>query len=410
MSQDVFAKKDNKAKKTLGSSHLICPEPEGQKYQAALKWSLPVVNKDWLLACLRDRAWVSEKPFLVGKCKIFTEDKPLPSKVKVGQSKKETRSCGAMPVDQDVTVELNLDGDVENSHPAPLHTKQERQGISGTDKRPFAEVTKEKYQKMGGQEVSKKARLNLDRSRRSEVAGQGEPSHVLAGVVLLVAKKLGSRSSELHKIVERLGGTISWSLAPSVTHFVFQGKANDLTKEFKQAKQQGCKIVSPDWVYKCRDENKKVSEFNFPHTFNPRMKLNMIHDNTNNNTTTNTTLNTTFSSILNTTNSSLLSNNNAKAAPRPELSRKEKMEEEDLEDTRPVTLPTEVPPEDPVEAEVLTEVLTEVPAEVPAEVPDEVEAEEMKEISLELAGLYSLLGNINKTRVSAEHNIDKRSD
>ena len=78
----MFAKKDNKAKKTLGSSHLICPEAEGQKYQAALKWSLPVVNKDWLLACLRDQAWVSESPFLVGDCTTFTEDKPLPRKIR----------------------------------------------------------------------------------------------------------------------------------------------------------------------------------------------------------------------------------------------------------------------------------------------------------------------------------------
>ena len=76
--QDMFAKKDNKAKKTLGSSHLICPEAEGQKYQAALKWSLPVVSKDWLLACLRDHTWVSEKPFLVGESTAFNEDKPQP--------------------------------------------------------------------------------------------------------------------------------------------------------------------------------------------------------------------------------------------------------------------------------------------------------------------------------------------
>ena len=75
----MFAKKDNKAKKTLGSSHLICPEPEGQKYLAALKWNLPVVTKDWLLACLRDQTWVTESPFLVGDCNTFNEDKPQPS-------------------------------------------------------------------------------------------------------------------------------------------------------------------------------------------------------------------------------------------------------------------------------------------------------------------------------------------
>ena len=78
MLQEIFAKKDIKAKKTVGSSHLVCPEAEGQKYSAAIKWSLPVVSKDWLLACQRDNTWVSEQPFLVGDSTTFTEGRPLP--------------------------------------------------------------------------------------------------------------------------------------------------------------------------------------------------------------------------------------------------------------------------------------------------------------------------------------------
>ena len=103
----MFAKKDNKAKETLGSSHLICPEAEGQKYQAALKWSLPVVNKDWLLACLRDHCWVSERPFLVGECKTFNEDKPMPrEEVEAVPAEDDTIITeAALEDDQDVTME-----------------------------------------------------------------------------------------------------------------------------------------------------------------------------------------------------------------------------------------------------------------------------------------------------------------
>ena len=114
----MFAKKDNKVKKTLGSSHLICPEPEGQKYLAALKWNLPAVTKDWLLACLRDKAWVSESSFLVGDCKTFNEDKPQPSEeTEAVPTEDETVMEEATRVDleedQDVTMEntkLNLEG------------------------------------------------------------------------------------------------------------------------------------------------------------------------------------------------------------------------------------------------------------------------------------------------------------
>ena len=76
--QEVFAKKDNKAKRSLASTHLVCPEPDGQKYNAALKWSLPAVTKAWLAACLKDCTWVSERPFLVGDSEAVTEGKPLP--------------------------------------------------------------------------------------------------------------------------------------------------------------------------------------------------------------------------------------------------------------------------------------------------------------------------------------------
>jgi len=48
-----------------------------------------------------------------------------------------------------------------------------------------------------------------------------------------------------------------------------------LTKEFRAAKEAGCNVVSPDWVYMCRDEKDRVQENTFPHTFNPRLTLNM---------------------------------------------------------------------------------------------------------------------------------------
>ena len=76
--QDGFAKKDKKDKNIQGSTHLICPEAEGEKYTAAVKWNLPAISKDWILACHRDLVWVSEKPFLVGESSFFNNDKPMP--------------------------------------------------------------------------------------------------------------------------------------------------------------------------------------------------------------------------------------------------------------------------------------------------------------------------------------------
>ena len=195
---------------------------------------------DWLTACLTDWTWVSEKPFLVGESQSFTPGKPLPSD--------ETRSARRS---------IQMDGGVKRKKRSTEESKEEKH------------------------KSSKKARLELERSTKTEARKAGEKTGgALAGVVLMVAKKLSSESPELHKIVERLGGKTSLTLGPSVTHFVFRGRPHDLSKELRRAKQQNCLIVSPDWVYSCRDQNTRVDESAFPHTLNPKMKLNLSPDKT----------------------------------------------------------------------------------------------------------------------------------
>lgn len=51
--QEVFAKKDNRAKDIRTSTHLICPSAEGDKYRAAVKWGVPAITRDWLIECIR---------------------------------------------------------------------------------------------------------------------------------------------------------------------------------------------------------------------------------------------------------------------------------------------------------------------------------------------------------------------
>ena len=157
--------------------------------------------------------------------------------------------------------------------------------VVSRDKRSFEEIMEEKYQKMGmswkniGDHVSKKARLELDSSVRNQ-DDQGV-SKVLDGVVLVVSKKLQSEAAELHQVVQSLGGTISWTLTSDATHFVFFGRQNDLTKDYRKAKELKCHVVAPDWVFMCRDAGERISESTFPHTYKPKMKLDITHDSSN---------------------------------------------------------------------------------------------------------------------------------
>lgn len=63
----MFARKANAEKNTYGSTHLVCPTPEGNKYNAAVRWKLPAITADWLKICAEQLMLVDETPFLVGE-------------------------------------------------------------------------------------------------------------------------------------------------------------------------------------------------------------------------------------------------------------------------------------------------------------------------------------------------------
>ncbi|XP_025993748.1 DNA topoisomerase 2-binding protein 1 isoform X2 [Solenopsis invicta] len=65
--QDMFARKVNAEKNTHVSTHLVCPSPEGNKYNAAVRWKLPAVTAEWLKTCADQLTFVDETPFLVGE-------------------------------------------------------------------------------------------------------------------------------------------------------------------------------------------------------------------------------------------------------------------------------------------------------------------------------------------------------
>ena len=460
VAQEIFAKRDNPEKGARGNTHLVIGEPEGNKYEAAVKWKLPIVTKDWLRACWRDMAWVSEGRFLVGASTAVTRGRPEPSEepMEVEESRQEdtltdqsvdlihrsyqraagtpkaaatlaAKSPRAAPVTPlaalsmasprvpraavetpdtvvrpsasrlatpgaadsplatqllrpkpinltDITVTPQRWADSQPSphvsggkrkraaevggedmptpktpygchftpNPSPAtrkyykqlaarmptqelsalerrqmeqfakfkpgeagETGEEVQGLEEgerqheeamdvlesrglpvleRDSRPFEDIMEERYQKQGkswktfSQDAAARARSRIEEMEKEEGAeggGEGGGSRVLEGVVVCVGKKLAAagRAAEVHRVVEELGGAVAWQLAPAVTHLVFLGAAADRTKEFRAAREAGQQVVAPDWVFMCRDEGRRVEEELFPHTFNPRMKLDL---------------------------------------------------------------------------------------------------------------------------------------
>ncbi|XP_062841967.1 DNA topoisomerase 2-binding protein 1 [Trichomycterus rosablanca] len=95
----------------------------------------------------------------------------------------------------------------------------------------------------------------------------------LSGVVVCVSKKLAKKQSELNATAASLGAEFRWSCDDSVTHYIYQGKVGDNTKEYRAVKERGLHIVHQQWLQACAEEQRRVSDSLYPFTFNPKMSL-----------------------------------------------------------------------------------------------------------------------------------------
>ncbi|XP_030623391.1 DNA topoisomerase 2-binding protein 1 [Chanos chanos] len=108
-----------------------------------------------------------------------------------------------------------------------------------------------------------------------------EPQHTteeeavgpLHGVVVCVSAKLSKKQGELNAVAASLGADYRWACDDSVTHYIYNGKVGDNSKEYRAVKDRGLHIVSEYWLQACAEEQKHVSESLYPFTFNPKMSL-----------------------------------------------------------------------------------------------------------------------------------------
>ncbi|XP_012256497.2 DNA topoisomerase 2-binding protein 1-A isoform X1 [Athalia rosae] len=98
--QDTFARRTYPERNTYGCSHLVCPTPEGSKYNAAVKWKLPAVTADWLLACLAQQRRVPETAYLVGES--IAQETPKESNQETPNQTKKSNSLSGPPSDSNV--------------------------------------------------------------------------------------------------------------------------------------------------------------------------------------------------------------------------------------------------------------------------------------------------------------------
>ncbi|XP_047206276.1 DNA topoisomerase 2-binding protein 1 [Girardinichthys multiradiatus] len=123
----------------------------------------------------------------------------------------------------------------------------------------------------GMQEVS--ASPQLVKTAEKEIPQKD--SGPLTGVVICVGKKLSKMQSELNAIAASLGADFRWACDNTVTHYIYQGRVGDSSREYKAVKERALHVVSQYWLLACAEEQRHVPESLYPFTYNPKMSLNL---------------------------------------------------------------------------------------------------------------------------------------
>uniref|UniRef100_A0A1A8C306 Topoisomerase (DNA) II binding protein 1 n=1 Tax=Nothobranchius kadleci TaxID=1051664 RepID=A0A1A8C306_NOTKA len=335
--QDYFVRLANQKKGMLASTHLVLQTPEGTKYQAAKKWGLPAVTMHWILESARTGKRAAEEKYLVdlppsperdeesfvgGSQKpILPPPRPRSPEIPLlgpqGGKAVTPLDLGRFQskVFRSVLDEMKPEQNQEDSRrrrpqkepPLQLDTPSRflsrdqlfRPSFNVADALGALETPGgrskpgEKVETPLTDVINRNLKVALANSSRgnmsdlqavtaspqlaktTEKEAPEAAARPLTGVVICVAKKLSKMQSELNAVAASLGADFRWACDDTVTHYIYQGRVGDSSREYRGVKERGLHVVSQYWLHACAEEQKHVSESLYPFTYNPKMSLNL---------------------------------------------------------------------------------------------------------------------------------------
>uniref|UniRef100_A0A674AQN6 DNA topoisomerase II binding protein 1 n=1 Tax=Salmo trutta TaxID=8032 RepID=A0A674AQN6_SALTR len=328
--QDYFVRMANQRRGMLASTHLVLQSPEGTKYQAAEKWGLPAVTLRWVLESARTGRKAEEGRYLVDLPRSPEEsfvgarnkspEIPLlgpqsgaavtPLDTRRFQSKVFRSVLDQGQLDKDCSTPGGQEGDrkaggQKESPALPLDTPSRflcrdqlfrptfnvKAALAALDTPGGRSQQSQKVVTPLSEVIGRNLKVALANSTRShdqdlqaltaspqlnkETHRVEDPAAALAGVVICVSKKLSKKQRELNGIAASLGADFRWSCDDTVTHYIYQGRVGDNTREYRAVKERGVHVVSQHWLQACAEDQRHVSESLYPFTYNPKMSLNL---------------------------------------------------------------------------------------------------------------------------------------
>ncbi|KAJ2005349.1 protein kinase activating protein dpb11 [Coemansia thaxteri] len=268
------------------TTHLICHPPfKGQKYERALKWGVCVVDSSWLYGVVA-AGRVGEHKVGEGYLMASPEQAPeshthdhgkmaAPSAVTCASKHVHTpatRSTQRLVSDtpgrtpMDISLERNLQQALGNNRACrrPAHCGDESDGGGDSDATQMSPTHGHNF----GRGVASVP--------PSADGGDGNgTTSVLSGVVAVLSSRLYHRRNELTALALQLGCRVLLRFdSKQTTHFIHQSnRERETLRDYRLALQHGVRIVSPWWLYACRDMMALAPEDQFPYTYDPERRL-----------------------------------------------------------------------------------------------------------------------------------------
>uniref|UniRef100_A0A8C5I3M2 BRCT domain-containing protein n=1 Tax=Gouania willdenowi TaxID=441366 RepID=A0A8C5I3M2_GOUWI len=335
--QDYFVRLANQKKGMLASSHLVLQSPDGTKYKAAKKWGLPAVTMHWILESARTGKRAAEERFLVDlpptpdrdeesfvdgsqkpsmpppaplspeiplpgfqngkavtpldlgrfKSKLFRSvlDKMNP-KEDTATPKQNQESGRRNQLQKEATFQLDTPSRFLSRDQLFRPSFNVKEALEALETPVGKSKAKVQVETPLTELINRKMKVALANSTRNTVMDTEAISVVvlkapekeagpLTGLVICVGKKLSKMQSELNAIAASLGAEFRWVCDDTVTHYIYQGRVGDNTREYKGVKERGLHVISQYWLQACAEEQRHVPEYLYPFTYNPKMSLNM---------------------------------------------------------------------------------------------------------------------------------------
>ncbi|KAI8600792.1 hypothetical protein EDD21DRAFT_404958 [Dissophora ornata] len=200
---------------TTNTNLLISDYPTGPKYEFMAKSGRPVVRMDWLRLCIEEGKRLPFKGFLLN------ED---PSVIPESQYSNKSSSRTQSSVDR--------------------HDNESTWGSSN----------------------------NSINTLQSAPTQQPVPSDTpLDDLAVCLPSRVIGDHGEMQDMIVQMGARLHTSYHTSATHFIHKGKATqDAKRDLRAAKRDGLYIVSPTWLYKCKETRLRANEREHPETYDDK--------------------------------------------------------------------------------------------------------------------------------------------